>query len=192
MRCCPKTRGGIYFRNIGRVGTMGWILGEKKPLCRHKNSVTDGTISAAEDDPPRIGGTAGSTLHPQIPTESIIILNYVPAHTVSNHIYHIIYKNGTAANRKRDDLEMLSHFSSDVGELERSVSRMDIFIYLLVSFQVAVRKTTTLLMLAARNKHTSVCFFWFWLHCFKDSRLGPRYPTTSNASDKKWKHFRPH
>lgn len=79
--------------------------------------MTDGTISAAEDDPPCIGGTAGSTLHPQIPPESIIILNYVPAHTVSNHIHYLIYKNGTAANRKCDDLEMLSHVSRDVGKL---------------------------------------------------------------------------
>lgn len=92
---------------------MAGFLGEKKAVGRHQNSATDGTISGREVDPPCVVGTAGSASHPQIPAESIIILNYAPAHAASKHISYIIHKkkNGTAADRKWDDLEMLSYFS---------------------------------------------------------------------------------
>lgn len=108
FRCCPKSRGGICFRNCNETHRKSQDNGldlvknlKKKPLDRHNNSMTDGTVSLIS--------TAGSTLHPQIPAESIIILNCLPAQTKSfqqpgqhpsmSIIIHI-HKNGTIAKVK--------------------------------------------------------------------------------------------
>lgn len=77
---------------------------------KQNNSATDGTISQAEDNSPCAVSTARSALHPQIPAESIAVLNHTskasaaelyPSLPIRLH-NSLSHKTGTAACMKFD------------------------------------------------------------------------------------------